>query len=253
MDSTVDRPALVAISHGTSSVDGHNAIADLMDAVRARYPELDLRSGYVDVERPGVAETIASVAEHVGIVVVPILLSAGYHVHVDLARAVRTAGARVTLAPALGPDPRLVRIARDRLMEAGWQPGDRVIMAAAGSSDARAVEDCATMAAQLATLIDDDVTVAFHSAHPPFLPDAISDARARYPDRRVVVSSYLLAPGHFQSLAERCAADVVTEPILSTRFGPADSLIELVSERYRGEAEVHGHARALSAPSHTSP
>ena len=171
--------------------------------------------------------------------------------HVDLTRAVRTAGARVTLAPALGPDPRLVRILRDRLMEAGWQPGDHVIMAAAGSSDPRAVDDCTTVAAQLATLLGEDVSIAFHSAHSPSLPQAIADTRARFPDRRVVVSSYLLAPGYFQSLAEQSAADVVTEPILSARFGPADSLVELIGDRYRGAADVRRYAGDSSVPSHT--
>lgn len=244
------RPALVGISHGTSSVDGHNAIASLMDAVESRHPEIEVRSGFVDVERPNVPEALGLVRGDAGIVVVPLLLSAGYHVHVDLAREVRAGDAQVTLAGALGPDIRLARILHNRLREAGSQPGDHVIMTAAGSSDARAIEDCGIVADQLATELGDDVTLAFHSAHSPTLPEAIADARVRFPERRVVISSYLLAPGYFQSLAENSDADIVTEPILSPTFGPADALVELVGDRYRAELPGHRYASGLSTPTH---
>ena len=234
------RPALVGISHGTSSADGHNAIAGLMAAVESRYPDIEVHSGYVDVELPNVPETLALVPHETDIVVVPLLLSAGYHVHVDLARAARAGGPRVALAPALGPDPRLARILRDRLWEAGYQPGDHVIMAAAGSSDARAIKDCEVVATQLAAELGNGVTLAYHSAHSPSLTEAITDARERAPERRIIVSSYLLAPGFFHSRAESSAADRVTEPILSSSFGPPESLVELVGDRYRAEAMSRG-------------
>src|SRR5439155_17113235 len=70
-----------------------------------------------------------------GAVVVPLLLSGGYHVHVDIGRA--TSGEHAVSAGALGPDPRLARVLLDRLGEAGAGAGDAVVIAAAGSSGAR--------------------------------------------------------------------------------------------------------------------
>jgi hypothetical protein len=69
-------------------------------------------------------------------VVVPAFLAPGYHVNTDLpARIAESGHRRVTVTRALGPDPVLAAIMRTRLLEAGWSPGDAVVMAAAGSSD----------------------------------------------------------------------------------------------------------------------
>lgn len=239
--ATPDSPAssaLLAISHGTSSADGHTAIAKLVDAVATRLPGIQVLGGYVDVERPDVPETIARVSAGSGAVIVPLLLSAGYHVHVDLVRAADEAGDDVALAAALGPDRRLVRVLRDRLDAAGFRTEDRVILAAAGSSDPRAIGDCEVVAEQLAIELSAPVTLAFHSAHAPSLRDAIADQRAQDPSRRIVVSSYLLAPGFFQSLADGSGADLVTEPILSATGGPPEPLVELVVQRYREAADL---------------
>ena len=227
-----DRPVLAGISHGTSSVEGHNAIVGLLDAVAATLPEVEVVGGYVDVEHPNVPETLALVSPGIEVVVVPLLLSAGYHVHVDLAQTTRNAGEGVCLAATLGPDERLVRVLAARLVEAGYQRGDHVIMAAAGSSDPRAILDCEVVAAQLAVALSDEVTLAFHSAHSPVVTEAIAHARAHLPGRRIIVSSYLLAPGYFQSLAVNSAADVVTESILPASGRIPESLVELVVDRY---------------------
>lgn len=241
------RPVLAGISHGTSSAEGHNAIVGLLDAVAATLPEVEVVGGYVDVEHPNVAETLALIAPESDVVVVPLLLSAGYHVHVDLAQTTRGAGEGVGLAAALGPDERLVRVLADRLVEAGYQRGDHVIMAAAGSSDPRAILDCEVVAAQLAVALSDEVTLAFHSAHSPAVPEAIAHARTHLPARRIIISSYLLAPGSFQSRAETSGADVVTESILPAKGRMPESLVELVVDRYL-EAVNRLHSAPVSMP-----
>ena len=50
--------------------------------------------------------------------VVPLLLSVGYHVKVDIARAVKSRPGSAAAAP-LGPDPRLAKLLDQRLREAG--------------------------------------------------------------------------------------------------------------------------------------
>ena len=77
--------------------------------------------------------------------VVPLLLAAGYHVHVDIARAVADRP-DVRSTGALGPDDLLVDVLVERLEAAGAERGGAVVLAPAGSSDARAQADSADMA-----------------------------------------------------------------------------------------------------------
>ena len=70
------------------------------------------------------------------------------------------------------------------------------------------------------------------SAVPPALPAAVETARSRHGGRRLVVATYLLAPGYFADLAGRAGADVVTEPLLSAADPAPAEMVELVVERY---------------------
>src|SRR5690606_14909530 len=98
-------PVLIGCSHGTDSVAGRAAIRSILDDVRALRPELDVREAFVDVQLPEVADVVGealsdggvagseegsrgSDAGPVGAVVVPLLLSTGFHVKVDIADSV---------------------------------------------------------------------------------------------------------------------------------------------------------------------
>ena len=60
-------------------------------------------------------------------------------------------------------------------------------------------------------------------------------AEARESGRRVVVATYLLAPGYFADLLIRSDADAVTAPLLDA--GPPDPrLVQLVVDRYESMA-----------------
>ena len=226
-------PALVGISHGTSSNDGQSAIAALMAAVVAAHPGLTVANGFVDVQRPDIPHTLASLGTNASAIVVPLLLYSGYHVHVDLATSIRDSAGRATLARALGPDPRLAQLQCERLEEAGWSTDDTLILAAAGSSDARAVGDCRIAAEYLASESGRPVAIGFVSAASPTLREAIASAQAARPERRITVSSYLLAPGYFQSIVENCGADVVTDPLLAVRRPTPHQLVDIIFDRYR--------------------
>lgn len=224
-------PVLLACSHGTASPAGQRAIAALVAAVARRAPRLQVEAAFVDVQQPEVPTSLAALDAPVRIV--PLLLSAGYHVRVDLTEAVATrAGSALT--GALGPDPRLVQVLLRRLQGAGLRDADTVLLAAAGSSDPGAVADCRQVGEALADALGRPVTTAFLSAAQPRLPDAVAQARARLASchGRVVVATYLLAPGYFADLAAACGADVVSPPLLTNTEPPADELIDLVLERY---------------------
>ena len=241
--------ALVGISHGTASPDGQTAVQRLIDAVdTAAASPANVRLGHVDVQQPDVAATLGALPLAMPAVIVPLLLSAGYHVHVDLRREIDDVADRsVRLAAALGPDDRLVDVLRRRLDEAGVTPDDLVVLAVAGSSDARAVDDCRDMGERLAAALDAPVTVGFLSAAEPRLADAIAGARAEAGGRRVVVASYLLAPGYFQDLAAAAGADLVTEPLLTPDDAPIE-LVDIVLDRYAEAVEEAADAASATAP-----
>lgn len=223
-------PALLAVSHGTSSPAGQAAVAALVAAVSRSRPDLLVREGFVDVQQPDVATVLDRLPGGEPSVIVPLLLSAGYHVHVDLAEVADAVG--TTVAAALGPDERLVRLLARRLAEDGLTRDDIVVLAAAGSSDPRAVADCVETAGWLGGLLGLPVSVGFISAALPRLSDEIATARAAHPGRRVVVASYLLAPGHFADFAVRAGGDVTSHPLLSPDGPVPAELVDIVLDRF---------------------
>ncbi|HEX2072619.1 MAG TPA: CbiX/SirB N-terminal domain-containing protein [Geodermatophilus sp.] len=230
-----DAPVLVACAHGTRNPTGRRLIAELALAARRLRPGLVTTAAFVDVQPPTVVDVVGELAgAGRAAVVVPLLLSGGYHVHVDIADAVR-AHATARAARPLGPDPRLVAVLHDRLRAAGADPGDpatAVVLAAAGSSDPRSVADVENTAALLQQGWAGPVTTGYGSAARPAVPDAVTAAR-RTGAGRVVVASYLLAPGHFADKLAAAGADAVTAPLL-----PDERIAAVLLDRY--DAAVTG-------------
>jgi sirohydrochlorin ferrochelatase len=227
--SPADTPVLVACAHGTRNPTGRRLIAELALAARSLRPGLVTTAAFVDVQPPTVVDVVAGLAaEGRPAVVVPLLLSGGYHVHVDIAGAVADAEEAVAARP-LGPDARLVEVLRDRLVQAGADPGDpltAVVLAAAGSSDPRSVADVENTAELLQQSWAGPVTAGYGSAAEPRVPDAVAAARRSGADR-VVVAAYLLAPGHFHDKLATAGADLVTAPLL-----PDDRIAAVLLDRY---------------------
>jgi sirohydrochlorin ferrochelatase len=222
-------PVLVGCSHGTGSVTGRAAIRSILEGVAAARPELAVREAFVDVQAPEVADVVADVAA-VGLraVVVPLLLSVGFHVKVDIAGAVE--GQPAVAAPPMGPDERLVDLLADRLAQAGLAVGDAVVLAAAGSTDPGAALAVEQVAALLAARLGRSVRVGYGAGAHPRVSEAICAARADRPSR-VVVASYLLAPGSFLDRVLAAGADVVTMPL-----APDPRLVAIVLDRYDAAA-----------------
>ena len=162
-------------------------------------------------------------------VAVPLLLTAAFHTGVDLPQQLAAAPVRVEQADALGPDPRLLRALERRLQQVGVAPGDRdtaVVLAAAGSSDGRAVSAVAALARRWAAEGWWDVTPAYASAATPSPADAVAALRRRGAPR-VAVASYLLSPGLFADTLHVAGADVVSAPL-----GDAPEVAAVVLTRY---------------------
>jgi len=168
-----------------------------------------VRVGYLDHGPPHVPD----VAEP-GAVAVPLLLSAGYHVRVDLPEQAPD----VVVTQAVGPDERLAAALAERLHEAGYDGTGPVTLAAAGSADERSREDVAVAAQQLSKHLGVAVDVAYVAAGEP----SLQDLRPR------VASTYLLAPGVFADAVAQCGAEVIAAPI-----GAHPLVAEVILDRYR--------------------
>ncbi|MFS0865899.1 sirohydrochlorin chelatase [Microbacterium sp. 179-B 1A2 NHS] len=224
--------ALIACSHGTNSPAGRAAIAAVVDRVRHLLPGVSVAEAFVDVQQPEVDRVVEELAPDATGVIVPLLLSTGFHTNVDIARAAGSARGRVVATPPLGPSPLLADLLATRLAEAGVTGEDAVVLAAAGSSDPAAAVDVAAMAELLRARVAAPVTIGFAAGAGTRIGDAVERARADGAPR-VVVASYVLAPGHFADVIARGGADVVTAPL-----APHDAVAAVVVERYLAAARV---------------
>ncbi|WP_250008646.1 sirohydrochlorin chelatase [Actinoplanes sp. M2I2] len=214
---------LIAVAHGTRSPAGQAQIRDLVARVAARRPGLDVRLSYVDVQEPKVADVVRAAPDAV---VVPLLLSAGYHVRVDIAEAV--AGTTVPVARPLGPDDVLLATMLRDLPAA-----DAVVLAAAGSSDPAWRADVE----QLAARIPGTVRVGYVSGPEPRVTDVVAQLR-REGAHHVAIAAYFLADGLFYRSLSESGAATVTPPLC---LDPA--VTDLVLRRYD---DAHASAGGLT-------
>ena len=222
----MDRQFLVLVAHGTTRAGARGVVGTLVAGVRAALPELEVRLAHVDVQSPALATVMAEVrAAGRAAVVVPLLLSAGFHVEVDIAEAVDPARDLVT--PTLAGDPALVELGLARLRAAGGVDLDAVVVAAAGSSRAGAREQVQRYAAGVAAATGLPTTVGWVAGPAPDL-----DAVVRAATGRVGVVSYLLAPGVFAARAVELgtAGGAVA---VGAALGPDPALADLAVRRYR--------------------
>lgn len=203
---------LVLVAHGTRDPAGAATAARLTEAVAARMGGIPVQLAFADVREPGLTDVLAGLDAPAPIVVVPAFLAAGYHVRVDLPGQIGRSGrSDVLLSAPLGPAPAVVTAAVDRLREAGWRRSDTLVLAAAGSSDRRAVADVQRAAGLLARAVRRPVRVGYIATGRPTVDEVV--ATAGRSGRRVAVASWLLAPGLFHRWLTRSGADIVSDPI----------------------------------------
>ncbi len=217
---------LVLVAHGTRKPDGVAMIGHLADRVSTSLGRR-VRVAFVDVLGPTPADVLAALDGRRA-VLVPAFLSSGYHVRNDIPEYVEASGhPDVTVTPALGPCPQMVRVVTERLIESGWQPDDSVVLAAAGTSDLNAQRDLRVTATLLSAALGNRVELAYAATGEPRVADAVARLRERGAGR-VVVASYLLADGLFQDRLRTSGADVVTEPL-----GLHPGTVRLIASRFR--------------------
>jgi sirohydrochlorin ferrochelatase len=212
------RPTLLAAAHGTRSPAGQATTTALIARVRGVRPGLPVDLSFLDVLEPGLASRLSSLAGPA--VVVPVLLSAGYHVHDDIPPL---AAARATVARHLGPDRVLSEVLAARLARAGGTSADTVALVAAPSARTPAARDLDTAAADLASVLGRPV-------QPLTVGASLPASLAALPGR-VGIATYLLSEGHFfdtlRTAASKAGAVAVAEPL-----GAHPAIAELILARY---------------------
>lgn len=214
---------MIACAHGTNDAVGQQRINQLRNEIAVLRPGLRVLEAYVDVQSPELPQVMADVPADVPLVVVPLLLTVGFHVQVDIAQAVAGRSNAVAAAP-LGPDPRLAKLLDERLGELPKEWG--IVLAAAGSSRPEAAEQIEVLAADLAVRRPQRVLAAYGASARPSVPEAVAQLRAEGA-AGVAIASYLLAPGYFHDQLATAGADLVAEPLL-----PARLVAELALEHF---------------------
>jgi sirohydrochlorin ferrochelatase len=191
-------------------------------------PTVEVRLAYADVVSPTTAEAMAELPGPV--VVVPAFLASGYHVRVDVPEQLAATGRDdVVVAAPFGPDPALIGVLLDRLEEAGARPGDTVVLAAAGSRDPVAQDDLTTAAALLTARVGHEVPVGYIAGGDPRVAAVVASSAPR--GERVVVATWLLAPGAFHRWLADTGAAVVAAPL-----GEHPDVVGVAVARYRAAA-----------------
>lgn len=246
MSAATPREALVVLAHGSRDPRSAATIRLLVEQVRALRPGLRVEAAFLELSEPALDDLVDRLvgAGVRGVVVVPLLLTEAYHARVDLPAAVdgvasSRPGLHIRRAEVLGTDDVLLDVLDDRVAAAaGWtgpRVGDALVVAAAGSSDARANGQVAALAHRWGLRHGLPARAAFASSTRPDPAEAVRDLRGAG-HRRVAVGQLFLAPG---LLADRAAqrareagAVAVAEPL-----GADPVVAALVLERFDAVVE----------------
>ncbi len=205
-------PRLLVVAHGTASAEGSATTSRLVTALAAARPQTVVDVCFLDVAAPRLPDAL----DDRPTIVVPLVLSTGYHVQTDIPQAV-AGHPQTRVAAHLGPDPLLADALAVRL---GAAPSTSTVLAAVGSSRPDANAELATMADLLSTRLGRRVTPATAAELPAVIAALPAPIR---------VLAYLLAEGQFLATLRAAVADRGT---VSAPIGVHPALVELVWRRY---------------------
>jgi sirohydrochlorin ferrochelatase len=241
---------LIAVAHGSADPRAAAATGDLMAIAAERAAERarkhgqsppSLRAAYLGHAAPSLPQVLSTIEPNTEVTVLPLLLTAAYHSKTDIPRVLASCQVprlRVSYGATLGPHPLLLHALERRLaeadpaaLEAPEQTG--VVLAAAGSSDPEANAAIARLAARWQARTGwFEVRAAYASAADPSPAAAVAGLLGAGASR-VVVASYLLAPGLFADRILRAcmaAPAAAVSPVLGASAEVADVLLDRYEE-----------------------
>ncbi|OBG27337.1 sirohydrochlorin ferrochelatase [Mycobacterium sp. 852002-51057_SCH5723018] len=234
---------LVLTAHGSRdprSAANARAVAERVARMR---PGLDVRLAFCELNAPSLTEVLDGLSGEA--VVTPLLLANAYHARIDIPAQISHSAVNVAQADALGEDPRLISLLRQRVTELGVSRLDDrvgVLVAAIGSSDLLANARTRQVAPHLLARTNwVGATTAFVTSPEPSLAEAAGRLR-RQGARRVVVAPWFLAPGLLPDRVRRFADGAglaLAEPLGAHRL-----VAETVLSRFDQAAKTLGRAAA---------
>jgi len=258
----------VAVAHGSADPRAAAAVGELTPLVARRATERglsvpELRIAYLGHAAPSLPQVMRAFGPGARVTVLPLLLTAAYHSKTDIPRVLARAGAgmQITYGDPLGPHPLLLRALERRLPGTALEnPAETgVVLAAAGSSDPEANATIARLAAQW------QAGTGWFAVRPAYASPAAAGGQGSTaaaggqgstaaaggqgstsgPDpatavtglleagaRRVVVASYLLAPGLFADRI-RDASLAAGAAAVAPALGAAPEVADVVLDRYQ--------------------
>jgi sirohydrochlorin ferrochelatase len=251
-------PPVILAFRGSRDPEAARSAANLVRAVGMLRPDTRVRGAFLDFGAPGLPAALAKEAGlgHRAAVVVPVLLTAGYHARVRIPAEIAAAAAtglplRVHLAAVLGPtgdrqdDPaRSLVVAAllrgvgqaaargsGRHSVAGWGPDDRrvdgIVLAAAGGPATRALDAVESVASALRVAAGVPCSAGYVVGNRPDVTEAVTAMRGRGAGR-VAVAAYLVTRGrcYARAAADAWAAGavVVADPLADGPELPALAL-----------------------------
>ena len=222
-------PPVILTAHGSADPRSAAVTHAVAEQVRLQRPAVDVRVAFCEKNSPNLGEVLRTVRGPA--VVSPLLLASAYHARVDIPGMIAESGADVVQADALGEDPRLVEVARQRLAELGVARRERdlgVLVVAVGSSHSAANARTATLADALAHGTRwAGVQVAYATGPHPSVMDGI-ELLGRGGARRIVMAPWFIAPGRITDRVAdiACAAGIPMAAPLGAHPLLAEALLD---------------------------
>lgn len=218
---------LILTAHGSADPRSAQTTHAVADQIRALRPGVDVEVAFCEKSTPNLRDVLDG-GRSPG-VVTPLLLASAYHARVDIPAMIAESQADVVQAEALGEDPRLIEVLRQRVIESAPPVRDTgVVIVAVGSSHEAANARTATLADSL----PGDwagVRVAYATGPQPSVSDAVAQLRALGAGH-IVAAPWFIAPGR---ITDRVAATVTAEDaVMAEPLGAHPLLAATVLDRF---------------------
>ncbi|HEY6294218.1 MAG TPA: sirohydrochlorin chelatase [Streptosporangiaceae bacterium] len=246
---------LVAVAHGSADPRAAATVTDLMALAAQRAADRGLslpevRTAYLGHAAPSLPQVMGAIGR-ADVTVLPLLLTPAYHSKTDIPRVLARLGGGfpVSYGGTLGPHPLLLSALERRLGEADplgpAGPARRartgVVLAAAGSTDPEANIIVARLAAQWQARAGwFEVRAAAAASGAPTPAEAVTGL-LHAGAGRVLVATYLLAPGLFADRI-RASALAAGAAAVAPALGALPEVAEVFLDRYQEAATLRRRA-----------
>lgn len=234
-------PALVALACGPVDARAAATVRDIVATTKRMRPDLQIAAAFTAGAAPSLERVVGMVTArgHDEVVVVPLLVTSTEQAELDVLNAVEEASqahptTRVGSSDLVGADATMLTVLDERMRTAlrlaRVRELDAVVLAAAGSSDARMTAAIARLARLWSVHHHLPTSMAFASTSPPSTGEAVRDWR-RQGKRHVAVGSLFITSGPHADRAAELAFEAGACAV-SAPLGAHEALSRLLVARY---------------------